>query len=371
VSEITIMGRRRKVLHLIDTTGPGGAETVFYELASRIDSNRYKSVVLIRGAGWLKSNLEKKGFEPIIINSKGSFNLRFLFSLIRIIKNEKVDVIHSHLLGSNVYASVAGFLSGAPVITTFHGKTDISDNERFLTLKFSLINLLAKEIVFVSERLLCDVAAKIKVNAKKAKVVFNGVNPPLGISDRASARKQFGFTEGRVVLGALGNIRAAKNYQLFVDAVAELLERGLDVEAVIAGSGEGALEDSLKARVKELGLEDRFKLLGFVENTSDYLAAIDCYIISSTSEGHPLALTQAMMAGLPIVATRCGVEEIIGSDEGQVVEINVAAFSQAIERVVNDYEAYYSKGKRAKVKAMNNFTMDKMINSYEELYGSY
>ena len=94
----------KNILHIIDTTGPGGAETVFIDLASKLPKDKYNSIVLIRGKGWVYEELKRRNLEPILMDAKGSFNWRYLNRLMGLIKNERVDLIQSHLLGSNLYA---------------------------------------------------------------------------------------------------------------------------------------------------------------------------------------------------------------------------------------------------------------------------
>ena len=127
----------KKILHIIDTTGPGGAETVFLKLieATR-NSGKYQCVALIRGSGWVKSQLEEKGIEFYEINSKGSVNFQYLRMLIKLIKREKIDLIQTHLLGSGIYGCLAGLICRIPVYSTFHGMVDFSEKERLQKLNF-------------------------------------------------------------------------------------------------------------------------------------------------------------------------------------------------------------------------------------------
>jgi hypothetical protein len=92
-----------RVLHTIDTTGPGGAETVFINLVKGLDPNRFESFAAIRGPGWVSDNLRKHQIQPIFINTRGAFSLKYLYGMIRIIKFLKIDVIQSHLFGANLY----------------------------------------------------------------------------------------------------------------------------------------------------------------------------------------------------------------------------------------------------------------------------
>ena len=90
-----------KILHTIDTTGPGGAETVFINLIKGLDKTKFESVVAIRGPGWVYDELIRGGVKPIFLQTKGSFNYKYLLSMISIIRKNKIDVIQSHLFGSN------------------------------------------------------------------------------------------------------------------------------------------------------------------------------------------------------------------------------------------------------------------------------
>ena len=140
----------KSILHTIDTTGPGGAETVFIDLATRLPKDKYRSLVVIRGKGWVYEELCRRGVEPILLNAKGSFNWRYLLDLVKVIQNNQVDLIQSHLLGANVYCSLAGMITRKPVIATFHGAVDIGEKERLKRLKFAAINGGARCIVAVS-----------------------------------------------------------------------------------------------------------------------------------------------------------------------------------------------------------------------------
>jgi len=101
----------KTILHSIDTTGPGGAETVFIELATRLPADKYRSVVVIRGKGWVYEELCRRGITPVLLDTRGSFNLRYLMGLRKIIRDEGVDLIQAHLLGTSVYCSLAGLLT--------------------------------------------------------------------------------------------------------------------------------------------------------------------------------------------------------------------------------------------------------------------
>ena len=114
------------ILHVIDTGGPGGAETVFLQTTTGLDPDRFRSTPVVGHEGWLSSQLDARGVAPEIAPAKGSFNARYLWQLSRIAHRHRVNVIVAHLYGSAVYASLAGMLLSIPVISVLHGHTDVA-----------------------------------------------------------------------------------------------------------------------------------------------------------------------------------------------------------------------------------------------------
>ena len=298
----------KTILHTIDTTGPGGAETVFINLATCLPSDKYRAVVVIRGRGWVYEELCRRGVEPILMDAKGSLHWRYLGNLINLIRRERVDLIQSHLLGANVYCSLAGWLTGVPVVATFHGSVDIGDKERFRAAKFAAINRGASRIIAVSAELLHDIGARTSLKKNKTQIIYNGIRCADFQRQRSrQLREQWGWSNHEFVIGSLGNIRRAKAYDVLLRAAALLMDQPVKFRFVIAGQPDkGDLYNNLLTLHKDLKLGDRVKFLGFIDDSADYLANLDLFLSSSTSEGLPLSAIQAMAAGLPLLATRCG-----------------------------------------------------------------
>ena len=361
----------KTILHIIDTTGPGGAETVFINLAQRLSRERYRSIVVVRGKGWLYDELARLGLEPIIIAAKGSFNWRYLLRLCKFIKKEKVDLIQSHLLGSNVYSSLAGMITGVPVVAVFHGAVDVGGNESFLKLKFAAINLGAKRVITVSENLLANMVLRTPINRKKLLTIYNGV--VVDEFKRASSdfiRNQFGWDKSVIIVGSLGNIRNAKGYDILLQAASNLKNSVYNFKFVIAGQGKGSLYDKLLALRTELKLED-VHFLGFNDDPAGFLSNLDVFLLSSTSEGFSIATIQAMASGIPVVATKSGgPEEIIThSKNGWLVEPgDPEAISNGLEHIVADPELMKTLPTNALDHVKKTFDMDAILSSYETIY---
>jgi glycosyltransferase involved in cell wall biosynthesis len=356
------------VLHLIDTTGPGGAETVFVELAARSRQAGHPTAV-IRGPGWVKDQLELKGIAPVIEDCKGSLNWRFLAQLRQLVAKSRIDLIHAHLLGSNVYASLAGALTGRPVISTFHGAVDISPNERFAGIKFGAIKRFST-VVAVSEELQTLLSDKLHVPKEQIHLIPNAIDcqrfataTPLPLRDR------FGKPQDVPLIGALGNIRPAKDYPNALRALAALHGRGQDAALLVAGHQKEPLMSALLALRAELGLEERVYFLGFLDTPEQFIASLDIFLLSSSSEGHPLALTQAMAAGVPIVATRCGVEKIISENTAWLADKEspeglAASLGAALVRK----DEAQRRAREAQTEAFAKYDFEAMFGRYRDLY---
>ena len=363
----------KTILHIIDTTGPGGAETVFIDLATRLPREKYRSVVVIRGKGWVYEELCRRGIEPILLDAKGSFNWRYLSGLCRLIRRERVDLIQSHLLGANVYCSLAGLLTRTPVVATFHGSVDIGEQERLKGLKFAAINTGADCIVAVSADLRDDIMDRTPLRADKTKIIYNGIPSSAFQQPRSSSLcKKYGWSDDEFIIGSLGNIRPAKGYDILLRAAALLEGSEQSYRFVIAGQPDrGELYNELLELRKELGLEDRVQFLGFLDDPADFLSNLDLFLSSSISEGLPLSAIQAMAAELPLLATRCGgYEELVTDREnGWLVEVgSPEAIAEAIKSLATAPEIRAKLAEMAKKHAVETFDSSAMFKAYERVY---
>ena len=362
----------KTILHTIDTTGPGGAETVFIDLATSLPENKYRSVVVIRGRGWVYDELCRRGVEPILLDAKGSFNWRYLKALATLIRHEKVDLIQSHLLGSNVYCALAGLITRKPVVATFHGAVDIGENERLKSLKFGAINMGASSIVAVSDSLRENIVKRTPLRNSKTCVVYNGIDT--ADFNRASSdrlRKKMGWNDSDIIIGSLGNIRTAKSYDVLLRAAALLKDQTTHFHFVIAGQGKGDLYDDLLKLRDELELGDSVHFLGFNDDPAEFLSNLDMFLLSSTSEGFSIATIQAMAAGLPVVATRSGGPQEIITHEINGWLVNPGdpqLIADALEKLGSDNELRQRLAQSGQKHAVNTFDAKNMISAYEAIY---
>ncbi len=312
-----------RILHTIDTTGPGGAETVFVNLVKGLDRREFEPVVAISGPGWVCDELEKNGISPLFISSRGGFNLKYLLELVGIIRKHNIDIVQSHLLGSNLYSSLAGMICSVPVVSTFHGFVDINEKERFSAIKSMIINRGSERLVFVSDRLKEFYVEQKGFSARKAVTIHNWIDTSIFTPRRDDdVRKKLGLGPDNVLVGAVGNIRSSKGYEYLLETAKLVVDRYPQYRFAVAGEGSGRLFDDLMAQRNKMGLEKYFFFVGFAFDVAGFMNNLDVFVLSSVSEGFSLSTIEAMACGVPVIATRSGgPEEILSHlDNGILVD---------------------------------------------------
>jgi glycosyltransferase involved in cell wall biosynthesis len=256
-------------------------------------------------------------------------------------------------------------------VTTFHGASDVTRRgfrNRIKWLAFRRANAL----VCVSASLSALAKRTPGVNADRVRTILNGVDfARLSAMRSESLRSSLQLPPDTLLLGALGNIRAPKGYNLLLPAIAQLRSEGFNVHLAIAGDDRGDLADALRAQRAALGLDASVTLLGYQSDPAAFLEGLDLFVLSSTSEGFSLATVQAMAAELPIVATRSGgPEELLSHDvHGWLVAAGSStALRDGIATLIADPARRARLAASARSRALENFSIETMISRYQALY---
>ncbi len=361
----------KTILHLIDTTGPGGAETVFISLLDKLEETEFQNVVVLRGEGWVADQVRSLGITPHIIDSKGSFNLGYIKALRYILKCEQVDLIHAHLLGSNVYGALLAIICQTPMIATFHGAVDVAAGERFLRAKFSIIGWGASSVVCVSKRLQDELAERSPLPKHKLKLIYNGVNPEtFSRAPVTDLRKELGLSQDVTLVVSIGNVRPAKGYEYLVDAAVSMVELDPSTHFVVVGHQREALFNELKAQIAEAPRQPNIHWLGFRQDVADVLRQADIFLLPSVSEGFSISTVEAMMAGVPVIATRSGGPEEILVDGETGLLIPIKDPDAIVTAILNLKKTVLHKEvtERARESAYDRFSLTGMLQAYFGLY---
>ncbi len=364
--------RQYTILHTIETGGPGGAETVFLELASNLNPSRFRSLALLPGGSWLPQQLQARKIPTVIARSKVWYDLHLPRLMKQLVKKEKVDLIHSHLPDQNFYSCIAGRLAACKVVVTYHGAPVPAASAGMRgAIKSWVVRHNAAAIVVVSDYLK-GLLAGDGYPAEKMARIYNGINmnhfaPGAG----GRLRKELGLADNVKLVGMVANLRESKGYEYFVRAARQVADSIPEARFLAVGEREESIARNLESLVQRLNLADRFFLLGFRSDVAEILNSLDVFVLSSVSEGLSIATIEAMAAGTPVVVTRSGGPQEIVEDGRTGILVPPAdpkALASRICELLGNPElaAMFSRNARAEVE--DKFSLKKMVNEYESLY---
>lgn len=360
---------QKKILLFIESGGPGGAEKVVLETAINLAKSNFAVTVCTLRQGWLTENLKNAGITYRYLKSKNSFDFGLIFRLATFIKKEKFELVHSHLLDSNFYCSLAALIAGVPHIASEHGDVHHISLKKFSWFKLKIISLLKTKMTAVS-----------KFTAKQLKTL--GYNSPItvignpititfkqNLEVRENVRNSFSLTAQDLLWLNIGNLREVKDQDTLIKGFAKALKENKNQKLVILG--EGPERTKLENLINVLRLSDRVKLLGFCNDINPYLQAADGFILSSKSEALPLSLLEAALAGLVVVATNVG-----GIPE--IVENNIDGFlyksgkdkelAEILLGVSQNQKSSKEMAEVLRTKVEAKFSMESYLEKLKQLY---
>ena len=362
-----------RVLHVIDTGGPGGAETVFLQTATRLDPDRFHSVAVVGGAGWLAQQFRERGVSPLVVPAKGSLNGRYLWRLLRLARGHRSDVIVAHLYGSAVYASLAGMLLSIPVVSVLHGHTDVEGAGRLSSLKATVVRRGSRKIIFVSQRLQEHLEPRLHLADSQCAIIPNGVDMEVFRPGRdRSLRAELGISDDTALVGAIGNVRPPKAYDVLLRAARIAVDRSQRLHFVIAGDCSNDLGGRLGQLSRDLGLERHVTFLGLRSDVARILNNLDVFVLSSHTEGFSIACVEAMACGIPVIATRSGgPEQILEGEAGILVPTDEPeSLALAIEQLITSKDLAATLTSRATHRVQERYSLAAMLSRYEDLLES-
>jgi glycosyltransferase involved in cell wall biosynthesis len=169
----------------------------------------------------------------------------------------------------------------------------------------------------------------------------------------------------KLVVGSLGRLDRQKGYDVLVEALGSLPDAGVLLV------GDGVERDALRRQATAAGVAERLHITGWQERPRDFLTAIDVFVLPSRHEGLPLAVVEAMLAALPVIASDVGSvrEAVVDGETGFLVPPeDPPALAQAILRLAEDGDLRRRLGEVGRSRALRDFSLDAMARAYEKLY---
>jgi len=365
--------RKIRVLNLLTNFHIGGTERQVTNIALKLDSSRFDlHLACLRNSGELLEELKDLNVPRPEFRIGSLYSFATLIQglrLIRYLKRNRIEMVHSYGTYPNIFTVPAAWLAGVPVvIASIRDRGDILPPwQRWL------------------QKVVCRFADCVLVNASTIKdtlidqgycgdnivVIPNGVMPSTDISlrDGKELRAEIGIPAAAPVVILFSRLNRMKGIEYFLEATVLVLKQFPDVKFVIAGDGGNRAE--LEAYTAKLGVAGSVLFIGFRTDLPDLLREADISVLPSLSEGLSNSLLEAMQAGVPVIATDVGGNPEIVDDgvSGLLVPVRDSeALAKAMIRMFADPAMRKCMGAAARIRIATTFSMERSLRSVECLY---
>lgn len=380
-----------RVGQIIESLNMGGAENLAVRLANQLVLDGHESsLIILTEKGPLSEridpavNVHYLGFKRASIRNPFAFavSIRHGYqALSRVIRENNIQVVQTHLPGSNFLGLLLELGNVCPVLATIHNNEEFrygeTDSEMLVRArKFAYSQLLKRGhgIVAVSDDVKTSLVRQLGCGsnlADRISVVTNAVPlpEPLGSSKKKELRSSLGIKDGIPFILAAGRLSPQKNFKDLVLAAGRMQSAGIDYHLIIGGEGE--LRPDLEKQIQDSGLTEQVKLPGMLGNLNQVMQVADIFVMSSLWEGLPLVLLEAMAAGLPTVAFSIpGIEEVINERvEGLKVPAGDSKkLAAGLIEMVTDQESRLQMGAAAADKIRRQYNFKTMVDQLLNLY---
>ena len=352
----------------------GGLQRIVNLLVERMDHSRFELYVccLDRGGFFYEQAASVCAASFILGRKPGPFDKNLFIRLLGILKEKRIDIIHSHN-GCSFYAAIAGRLAGIKgIIHTDHGR--LVPDKKTSILEDRLSSYLMNRFIGVSTELTEYLRSTVRISNKKLLTIINGVDDlvfrPHNIAERNDLRSQFGFNENDKIIGTVCRLDPIKNLAFMISCMPPILRKVPAVKLVIIG--DGPIKTFLIKQVDALGISSSVQFLGLRQDIGNLMPLFDVYACTSLSEGTSMTILEAMSCGLPIVASAVGgnIRLVDGKNGFLYPQGDAKRFIDAIVKLCSEETTRLLMGKRSRERVKRDFSLERMVKEYEQLYVS-
>ncbi len=356
----------------------GGAEKQIYELSKRINPKLFRVTVI---------SLDPQGVIPQhLFNAVGcqikNFPVKKMYGLsgilqgihfIKFLKKEKVDIVLTYHFCSDIWGCIFAHLAGVKLVVS--NRRDMGFwRKSWHTLAYRMIQHWINKIIVVSHSVKEIVKKTENVPDDKIQVIYNGIDlsengPPS--TPVVSLKKQLGINMDEPVVMHVANFKTVKGHDYLLEAMVSVVKSVPKVKLVLIGEDE--MNGRLQNLAVQLGIDKNLLFLGKRDDVQNLLPMADICVLPSLSEGMSNAILEYMKWGKPVIATQVGGNpELI--EEGRsgllVPPRNSQSLGMAMIHLLRDPFLCRQMGKNARKRVEEIFTIEKMVQNYEQLFES-
>lgn len=367
---------RKRILHIRDSGGLFGGESVILTLAKNIDRSLFHMKLLCmrrpdgRSEPFIAAARET-GIDVDILDVRGRFDHRAISNLRSYLKKNRIELIHTHDFKSDFYGLISACSLDIRKISTAHGSTRDSLLKRlYLLFDEQIVYRCFDRIIAVSEDLRARLSSKL-IPRDRIELIQNGVD--MDLLDRRDGGSDVDIElpaePETKVFAVIGRLYPDKGHALFLEAFAQLARDHKDVFCVIVG--DGPERESINKRIKASGLGRKAFCCGAVRDIKRIYDSTDYLVIPSLTEGLPYVLLEAMGSGIPVLATSVGDIPLLirdGHTGFLVPPGDIESLARGMEDLVSMPEQAHLMAERGRRLVEDHYLAAGMVKKTEALY---
>lgn len=292
------------VAHVFLSMPVGGAEDLTMALMRETSADVRYVAVCLRSLGVVGDELAKAGHQVCEVPAAPTrrLSLAGILRLSRWLRERDIAVVHTQVYNAHVYGVLAARWAGLPAVM-HHQKTFQETKSHRLWMLRWLTRLASRQIT-LSEKTRTDISAALWAKPEDVMVIPNAVDTTQfqPAADRAALRTQMGLGRNQFLVGTVASLTAPKNQTANLRMWAAVRQRGMPGRFLLCG--DGPLRGELERQRDALNLGETFQFAGNRRPIHPWIQALDLFVLSSSWEGQPLAILQAMACDVPVIASR-------------------------------------------------------------------
>ncbi|HET6975050.1 MAG TPA: glycosyltransferase family 4 protein [Pyrinomonadaceae bacterium] len=360
------------ILQISSASSIGGGERYVADLTNALVVRGHDVYVAVRPGSPLPRHLQLSPEKILTLPLRNAFDVQSARELEKFVRRKQIDVVHAHMARDYSLASYAARRKETKFIVTRHVLFKLNRLHRHTLAR-------ATRVIAVSDAVARELRASRIVTDNQIAVIHNGIDVDRIKKTCAEIHRELflqsiGITVRGHLVGSIGELRTLKRHDDFIRAAALIVKELPETHFVLAGvdtSKDGEVRKQLEKLVTELGLQERFHFLGWLDEAANLLCAMDVFVSASETESFGLAIVEAMAAGTAVVATATeGAKEVIDDHEtGLLVPIgDVNQLAQSVLNLLSDPEKRRTIATQSVQSAAKNFSLNRMVDEIEQIY---
>ena len=301
---------RMKVVHLVEDMGVGGLERNLALIVEHLNRDMFDvSVWCLEEGGAIADELIEKGWDVQILGLPTYHRPGNILKLAKLLRDNNVDILHTHEYFANTMGRLAAILARTPKrfshIQNSHWTRDERKTRHYLIDRY--LSRHCDQVIACSEMARRYQIEVEKIPPEKVCTVYNCTDVRLYDPDKRhpDIRHEFGFEKTHILIASIARLTNVKGHRFLIQAASAIIREFQEARILIVG--DGVEREALQRQVREEGLENAIFFLGTRHDVPAILSSIDIFVQPTLiREGLPLAITEALASGKPVVATDVG-----------------------------------------------------------------